>query len=289
MGRRDYAPRRGIEKRQVAANAAARPEVWDWNALPNLAWSSPKLKTADFLLIDNSNSFTKFALSSRKRLGTSRKLRTADVSAAALRRLLRGWRWRAAVLSSVVPEKCEVIARFLAPAPVLRVSAKVRLGVGVDYPKPATIGADRLANAAGAFAAFGAPVVVVDFGTAVSFDIVSAAEKYVGGVIAPGLEAMTDYLHTRTALLPKVTLLEPPGAIGKSTKHAMLAGAVYGYRGLVRQILREIAKELGAPKKLPVVATGGYAELIAAGLPEIEVVKPDLTLDGLRIIGALNL
>jgi pantothenate kinase type III len=78
---------------------------------------------------------------------------------------------------------------------------------------------------------------VVDFGTAVSFDIVSAERKYVGGVIAPGLEAMTDYLHQRTALLPKISLLEPPSAIGKSTRNAMLAGAVYGYRGLVRQIL----------------------------------------------------
>jgi len=132
-------------------------------------------------------------------------------------------------------------------------------------------------------------VVVVDFGTAVSFDIVSAAGNYVGGVIAPGLEAMTDYLHQRTALLPRISLIEPPGAIGKSTKHAMLAGAVYGYRGLVRQILREIAKELGIARKLPVVATGGYAELIAAGLPEMRRVVPELTLDGLRIIGTLNL
>jgi type III pantothenate kinase len=98
---------------------------------------------------------------------------------------------------------------------------------------------------------------------------------------------MTDYLHQRTALLPKITLLEPPSVIGKSTKHAMLAGAVHGYRGLVKQILQEIGKELGL-KKLPVVATGGYAELIAAGLPEMKRVVPELTLDGLRIIGRLN-
>jgi type III pantothenate kinase len=122
----------------------------------------------------------------------------------------------------------------------------------------------------------------------VSFDIVSAAGSYVGGVIAPGLEAMTDYLHQRTALLPKISLLEPPSAIGKSTKDAMLAGAVYGYRGLVRQILLEIGKELQIPRRLPVVATGGYAELIAAGLPEMKRVQPELTLEGLRIIGTLN-
>ncbi len=244
--------------------------------------------SSEFLLIDNSNSFTKFALATREEVGPSRKLRTAEIERDALGRVLRGWEWNTAVLSSVVPVKGDLIADYLAPKPVLRVGAKLKLGVGVDYPQPRTIGADRLANAAGAFAVYGAPVVVVDFGTAVSFDIVSKKGDYVGGVIAPGLEAMTDYLHQRTALLPKITLLEPPGAIGKSTKHAMLAGAVYGYRGLVRQILLEIVKELGAPKDLPVVATGGYAELIAAGLPEIQTVRENLTLDGLRIIGTLN-
>jgi type III pantothenate kinase len=243
--------------------------------------------TAEFLLIDNSNSFTKFALSTRDQVGPARKLRTAELDAASLKNALFGWRWESAVLSSVVPAKGEVIADFLSPAPVIRVGPKTKLGVGIDYPQPKTIGGDRLANAAGAFAQFGAPIVVVDFGTAVTFDIVSAAGNYVGGVIAPGLEAMTDYLHQRTALLPKISLLEPPSAIGKSTKHAMLAGAVYGYRGLIRQILQEIAKELGI-KKLPVVGTGGYAELIAAGLPEMKKVVPDLTLDGLRIIGRLN-
>lgn len=243
---------------------------------------------ADFLLIDNSNSFTKFALASREKVEPGRKLRTAELERDALAQVLRGWQWQKAVLASVVPVKGDLIADFLAPKPVLRVSAKVRLGVGVDFPDPKVIGADRLANAAGAFVLFGAPIVVVDFGTAVNFDVVSAEKNYVGGVIAPGLEAMTDYLHQRTALLPKISLLEPPSAIGKSTKHAMLAGAVYGYRGLVREILHEIGKELGIRKNLPVVATGGYAELIAAGLPEIKTVQPQLTLEGLRIIGGLN-
>jgi len=244
--------------------------------------------TADFLLIDNSNSFTKFALSSREELGPTRKLATREVTPAAVTKTLGKWRWKAVVLSSVVPEKGDILAQTLSATPVIRVSSRVDLGVGIEYPKPQSIGADRLANAAGAYVLFGAPVVVVDFGTAVSFDIVAASGNYVGGVIAPGLEAMTDYLHQRTALLPKITLLEPPSAIGKSTKHAMLAGAVYGYRGLVRQILTEIGKDLGIPLNLPVVATGGYADLIAAGLPEIKVLSPNLTLEGLRIIGGLN-
>lgn len=245
------------------------------------------MPAADFLLIDNSNSFTKFALASRAALIRTRKLATSEVSGASVERVLRGWRFAAVVLSSVVPEKGAIIERCLAGTPLLRVSARVKLGVGIDYPKPTTIGADRLANAASAAAFFEPPVVVVDFGTAVSFDIISAQKKYVGGVIAPGLEAMTDYLHQRTALLPKITLLEPPGAIGRSTRGAMLAGAVYGYRGLVRQILAEIARELGR-KKPNIIATGGYAELIAAGLPEIRAIRPQLTLEGLRIIGTLN-
>jgi len=243
---------------------------------------------ADFLLIDNSNSFTKVALSSGKKIGTPRKLRTSEITPASLKNALVGWRWQCAVLSSVVPAKGEVIADFLSPTRVLRVSSKLKLGVGIDYPQPKTIGADRLANAAAAFALFGPPIVVVDFGTAVSFDVVSPGGNYVGGVIAPGLEAMTDYLHQRTALLPRISLLEPPSAIGKSTKDAMLAGAVHGYRGLVRQILLEIGKELKITSRLPVVATGGYADLIAAGLPEIRKVHPELTLEGLRIIGTLN-
>jgi type III pantothenate kinase len=246
------------------------------------------MTTADFLLIDNSNSFTKFALSTRKEVGPSRKLATRTITPDALKNVLVGWQWETVVLCSVVPEVGERLVEYFDPRPVLRVTAKLKLGVGIDYPKPATIGADRLANAAAAWARFGGPVIVVDFGTAVSFDVVSAEGKYVGGVIAPGLEAMTHYLHTRTALLPEISLIEPPTAIGKNTKHAMLSGAVHGYRGLVREILREVGDEMGQPRKLAVVATGGYAELIAAKLPEIRKVVPELTLDGLRIIGTLN-
>lgn len=242
---------------------------------------------AELLLIDNSNSFTKFALSSRKELGAVRRHDTATLDTPALHRVLRGWRFDAVVMSSVVPLKGRLISRALDDWPLIEISAKTKLGVGIDYPQPKRIGADRLANAAAAVPFYGAPVVVVDFGTAVTFDIVDRRKNYVGGVIAPGLEAMTDYLHQRTALLPKITLLEPPTAIGKSTKHAMLAGAVFGYRGLVREILAEIRAELGA-RKLKVVATGGYAELIAAGVEEIDDVHPNLTLEGLRLIGCLN-
>jgi type III pantothenate kinase len=222
---------------------------------------------------------------------------TPALTARRLARAMRGWSFDAAVISSVVPEKGKLLARVLrkkSRGRVLLVGAAVRLGVGIDYPQPASIGADRLANAASAVALFGAPVVVVDFGTAVTFDIISAEKNYVGGVIAPGLEVMTDYLYQRTALLPKITPAEPASAIGKSTRAAMLAGAVFGYRGLVKQILTEIKHELHKSKpaknrkRLKVIATGGYAELIAAKLPEIDLVHPRLTLEGLRIIASLN-
>ena len=244
--------------------------------------------TGDYLLIDNSNSFTKFALASRRQiLGKPRRLSTRTLSSTLIQKALRSWRFSRVILSSVVPEKSALIAGNVRDTEVLHVSAAIHLGVGIDYPRPRTIGADRLANAASAAAIYGPPVVVVDFGTAVSFDVISRGRCYVGGVIAPGLEAMTDYLHQRTALLPKISLLEPPHAIGKSTRQAMLAGAVYGYRGLVRQIIHEVRAEMKEPRAR-VVATGGYAELIAAGLPEISAVHENLTLEGLRIIGLLN-
>ena len=139
-----------------------------------------------------------------------------------------------------MPKKDALIRRAAGKVPVKFVNAKCNLGVGVDYPKPHSIGADRLANAAAVAALYGCPAVVVDFGTAVTFDVVSAKRCYIGGVIAPGLEAMTNYLYKRTALLPKLTLAEPRRAVGRSTRAAMMSGAVFGYRGLVKEILARI-------------------------------------------------
>lgn len=260
----------------------------------------------DYLLIDISNSFTKVVASSRDALaGEPARIPTAKLTAAALRQALgdREIR-RGVVLSSVVPgaepavgafcEELRALAwtRRLPKPRLIKVSHKIKVGVAIDYPKPATIGADRLANAAAVAALYGAPAIVVDFGTAVTFDIVAAPKRaptYAGGVIAPGLESMTDYLYQRTALLPRIDLTEPVRAIGRSTVEAMLAGAIYGYRGLVRQILEEIRREMKIGRMLHIVATGGYADLIAERLPEVQQVHPNLTLEGLRIIGNLNL
>lgn len=193
-----------------------------------------------------------------------------------------------AALCSVVPRATPFVKRFVRATwklETLELNSETIRGVGVDYPKPKTIGPDRLANAVAARRRFGAPVVVVDFGTAVTFDVVDRKGNYVGGIIAPGLAAMTNYLHEKTALLPQIRIREVKSSIGKSTEHAMLVGAVHGYRGLVRELIVQLKRELRV-KKLPVVATGGYAKLIAAKLPEISAVEPGLTLEGLRLVAA---
>ncbi len=241
-----------------------------------------------YLLIDVSNSFTKMALASATRLGAAERIETERLSAGALGKFFHQRGVERIIVCSVVPKKDALIRRAAGKIRVTFVSAKCKLGVGVDYPEPTSIGADRLANAAAVAALYGCPAVVVDFGTAVTFDVVSAERCYIGGVIAPGLEAMTNYLYKRTALLPKLTLTEPRRAVGRSTKGAMMSGAVFGYRGLVKEILAKISVEAFGRRKAQIVATGGYAQLIAARMPEIDAVRPDLTLEGLRIIGNLN-
>ena len=140
-----------------------------------------------------------------------------------------------------------------------------------------------MANAVAVKHHFGAPAVVVDFGTAVTFDVVDRRGNYAGGIIAPGLAAMTDYLHEKTALLPRIRIRDVKAIVGKNTEQAMLIGAVHGYRGLVRELISELKRELKV-RRLPVVATGGYAQLIASKMPEIKAVDPLLTLEGLRLV-----
>jgi type III pantothenate kinase len=241
------------------------------------------------LLFDIGNTHTHLGLADGRRVVKQADIPTfswfAGGAAARVKRFIGKNKIEGAALCSVVPRATPLAGKFAAQsgAPLLELTAKTIRGVGIDYPKPNSIGPDRLANAVAAKLRFGAPVVVVDFGTAVTFDVVDANGNYVGGIIAPGLAAMTTYLHEKTALLPKIEIREIKSAIGKSTEEAMLVGAVHGYRGLVRELIAELKRELRA-KKLPVVATGGYAKLIAAKLPEISAVEPDLTLEGLRLV-----
>lgn len=239
-------------------------------------------KERPFLLININNTNTSFALADAKRV-----LRVVKVPTLSVREVpfttsgISG-----IVLSSVVPAVAKRVRRMLPMRPLI-VSADSDLGIGVRYPNKKQIGADRLANAVGVAELYGAPAIVVDFGTAVTFDIVNARSEYIGGVIAPGLASVTDYLYHRTALLPRITLVEPRSMIGKSTVDAMRIGAVIGYRGLVREILCGLRRERGM-KKAVIVATGGYGDLMAKKIPEIEHVNPLLTLEGLRFIYLRN-
>jgi type III pantothenate kinase len=239
-----------------------------------------------WLLIDNSNTRTKFALGDAQRLAAWRGvIPTAEISSESLAALIAGVEYSAVMVCSVVPNKAAVLREFFETrCPLHFLGPQSPLGMAIDYPQPAQIGADRLANAAGVLSRHGAPAIIIDFGTAVTFDVISDQPAYCGGVIAPGLGAMSAYLPGKTALLPVIELEEPASVIGKSTEHAMQAGAVFGYRGLVREIIVRIRAELaGTPR---IIATGGDAALIARGLCEIDVVDPDITLDGLRQVAA---
>ncbi len=230
------------------------------------------------LLININNTNTTFALASRDRLLRIRRQPTATVRDVPFPRAA----YQAIVLASVVPAVTRRLRRRL-PVEPLMVDARCDLGIGIRYPRKRQIGADRLANAVAVTRLYGAPAIVVDFGTAVTFDIVDDRGQYIGGVIAPGLAAVTDYLYQRTALLPRITLAEPRSVIGKSTVGAMRVGAVIGYRGLVKEILAALQREPGL-RRAVVVATGGYGELIARRVPAIRHVNPRLTLEGLRFI-----
>ena len=239
-------------------------------------------KERPFLLVNINNTNTSFALANAQRI-----LRVVKVPTASVRKIPFADAGIAGiVLASVVPAMTKRVGRLLPMRPII-VNTHIDLGVGVRYPRKKQIGADRLANAVGVAQLYGTPAIVVDFGTAVTFDIVNSSREYVGGVIAPGLASVTDYLYQRTALLPRVKLAEPASVIGKSTVAAMRIGAVVGYRGLVKEILQALKRERGMEKAV-IVATGGYGGLIAKKIPEIEHVNPLLTLEGLRFIYLRN-
>jgi type III pantothenate kinase len=235
-----------------------------------------------FLLVNINNTNTSFALADAKRILRVVKVPTVSVREIPFARATVS----GIILSSVVPAVAKRVRRMLPIRPLV-VSADIHLGIGIRYPRKKQIGSDRLANAVAVAKLYGAPAIVVDFGTAVTFDIVNSRSEYVGGVIAPGLASVTEYLYQRTALLPRITLAEPKSVIGKSTVDAMRVGAVIGYRGLVKEILHALKREHGM-RKAVVVATGGYGDLVAKKIPEIEHVNPLLTLEGLRFIYLRN-
>jgi type III pantothenate kinase len=225
---------------------------------------------------------------------TTRREQTADEYGILVRNLFSSSdvepsRIAGIALASVVPPLTPVLVslsrQYLGQEPLV-VEPGVRTGMPILYEPPGDVGADRIVNGVAAFAAFGGPVIVVDFGTATTFDVVTRKGEYLGGVICPGIGISADALFQRAARLPRVDVRHPGRVIGRSTVASMQAGLYFGYAGMVEALLARIKAELGEPAR--VVATGGLAETLAAEIPGIEAVDPVLTLTGLRLIWERN-
>ncbi|MEM1032740.1 MAG: type III pantothenate kinase [Myxococcota bacterium] len=224
----------------------------------------------------------------------SARSRTADEYAVIVRHMmdLRGVhpeQVREAIIASVVPPLTDTICDFIETAfacePVV-VGPGTKTGIRILYDNPHDVGADRIVNAAAAYAWAGGGVIVVDFGTATTFDCVSARGEYLGGVIAPGIEISAEALFSRASRLHRVEIARPERVVGKNTQGSMQSGIVFGYAGLVDGLCRRLRDEIDDPVR--VLATGGLASLIAPEADSIEAVDAHLTLTGLRLIHARN-
>ena len=247
------------------------------------------------LAIDTGNSNITLAVFEDDELLISWRLktdtsRTADEYGAELRNLF--WLFQidhkqldAIVIASVVPKlnpTLEHVAHVYCGLPPVFVDHTTRTGLKIVYDDPAQLGADRIVDAVAAVAKYGAPCIVVDFGTATTFNVINGAGEFVGGAISPGLMTCSEALFARAAKLPRVEFARPPKIIGASTVTAMQSGLYHGYAGLVDALIMRMIDELGeAPR---VVATGGLAHLVAPASPSIQIVDEMLTLEGLRLV-----
>jgi type III pantothenate kinase len=196
---------------------------------------------------------------------------------------------KSVILSSVVPPLTPVfqeLARSLFQVKALEVGPGLKTGMPILYENPLEVGADRVVSSVAAFSKYAGPSIVVDFGTATTFDAISSRGEYLGGAIAPGMQIAAESLYLRTAKLPRIEIRKPKKAIGRTTVASMQSGIYFGYIGLVSAIIQEIKKELG--KETRVISTGGTAALMYREIESIDFYEPNLVLEGLRIIHKLN-
>jgi type III pantothenate kinase len=218
----------------------------------------------------------------------SDRQRTSDEYRVLFDQLLQGASpLRAAIIASVVPPLTPTFVRLcqeLALEP-LQVGPGIKTGIVVRYENPREVGADRIVNAVAAHARCPDGVIVVDFGTATTFDVVTANGEYLGGAIAPGIETASDALFARASKLPRIDLAFPPSVLGKTTTHSMQSGILFGYASLVEGMVARLRAEVGP---LPTLATGGLGGLMTEACPSLDAHLPMLTLEGLRLLAERN-